>query len=172
MLDSIIFSIDYQKANPSEKVYCFLHESTHKGHTPGYTVSTTVFTKNGQLWFHHFETGDLPSSLSLDDLKDSNRVIDADVSAYNSAMKKFHQEDAQLRHHPPSGLKKYLNGYKAPDLSATGILADLQKRGVDAELFTGSDVPEVIFMWGNRPYTYIQGGGCFPGKLKQPPAPN
>jgi hypothetical protein len=172
MLDSIIFSIDYQKANPSEKVYCFLHEASGKTHRPGYTVSTTVFTKHGQLWFHHFPSGDLLSSLSFDDLKDSDKVIDADLAAFHSADKKFQQEDAQLRHQPPSGLKKYLNGYKAPDLSTAGILADLQKRGVDAELYTGSDIPEIIFMWGNQPYTYIQGHGCYPGKLKQAPASN
>jgi hypothetical protein len=172
MLDSIIFSIDYQKANPSEKVYCFLHEASGNHHTPGYTVSTTVFTRNGQLWFHHFAPGDLLSSLSLDDLKDSDKVIDADLAAYNQAIKKFQKEDAQLRHQPPSGLKKYLNGYKAPDNTATGVLADLQKRGVDAELFTCSDTPEVIFTWGNQPYTFIQGWGCFKGKIKQAPASN
>ncbi len=75
MLDSIIFSIDYQKANPAEKVFCFLHEASGEGHMPGLTVSTTVFTKNGQIWFHHLAPRDLQSSLTLDDLKDSDSVI-------------------------------------------------------------------------------------------------
>jgi hypothetical protein len=161
MLDSIIFSIDYQKANPSEKVFCFLHEASGNEHAPGLMVSTTVFTKNGRLWFHHQSPGDLPSALSLDDLKDSDRVIAADLEVFTPAIKKFGKEEAGLRHQPPSGLKQYLHGYKAPDLSVTGVLAELQKRGVEAKIVTGSDSPEVIFIWGSKPFTYKPELGCF-----------
>jgi hypothetical protein len=161
MLDSIIFSIDYQKAHPSEKVFCFLHEASGKGHLPGLMVSTTVFTKNGRLWFYHQSPGDLPSALSLDDLKDSDRVIAADLEVFAPAIKKFGKEEAALRHQPPSGLKQYLHGYKAPDLSVAGVLAELQKRGVEAKIITGSDSPEVVFVWGNKPFTYKPELGCF-----------
>jgi hypothetical protein len=161
MLDSIIFSIDYQKANPSEKVFCFLHEASGKGHLPGLMVSTTVFTKNGRLWFHHQSPGDLPSALSLDDLKDSDRVIAADLEVFAPAIKKFNEQEDWLRHQPPTGLKQYLHGYKAPDLSVTGVLAELQKRGVEAKVITGSDSPEVIFIWGSKPFTYKPALGCF-----------
>jgi hypothetical protein len=163
MLDSIIFSVDYQKAHPSEKVFCFLHEASGKGHLPGLMVSTTVFTKNGRLWFHHQTPGDLPSALSLDDLKDSDRVIEADLEVFAPAIKKFSKEEAGLRHQPPSGLKQYLHGYKAPDLSAAGVLTELQKRGVEAKIITGSDNPEVLFVWGNKPFTYKPEFGCFSG---------
>jgi len=167
MLDSIIFSIDYQKANPTEKVFCFLHQAAD-----GHIAATTVYTKNGQLWFHHLAPGDLPSTLTFDDLKDSDRVIHADLMVYKPALKKFDEADAQLRHQPPSGLKRYLNGYKAPDLSVDGILAELQKRGVEAKIYTGSDSPELIFVWGNKPFTYKPGLGCFAGEPEQTTASN
>jgi hypothetical protein len=167
MLDSIIFSIDYQKAHPTEKVFCFLHQAAD-----GHIAATTVFTKNGQLWFHHLAPGDLSSALTLDDLKDSDRVIHADLMVYKPALKKFDEDDAQLRHQPPSGLKRYLNGYKAPDLSVDGILAELQKRGVEAKIYTGSDSPELIFVWGNKSFTYKPGLGCFAGQPQQTTASN
>jgi hypothetical protein len=167
MIDSIICAIDYQKEHPAEKVICFLHEASGQGHMPGLMVSTTVFTKNGQLWFHHLVPGDLPSALSLDDLKDSDKVIDADLAVYRPALKKFDAQDAQLRHQPPSGLKKYLNGYKTPDVSVEGVLAELQKRGVEARIITGSDSPELVFIWGKQPFTYKPGLGCFAGKPEQ-----
>jgi len=73
IVDSIVFSIDYQKANPTEKVFCFLHAAN--GHQEsGEMASTTVYTKNGQIWFHHLVPGDMPCPLSLDDLKDSEKV--------------------------------------------------------------------------------------------------
>jgi hypothetical protein len=172
LLDSIIFSIDYQKANPSEKVFCFLHEASGEGHMPGLTVSTTVFTKNGQIWFHHLAPGNLPSSLSLDDLKDSDNVIHADLEIYRPALKIFNAEDARLRHQPPSGLKNYLKGYKFPDLSVAGVLAELQKRGVEAKITGEPDNPELLFLWGNRPYTYKPGLGCFANKPIQTTASN
>jgi hypothetical protein len=172
LLDSIIFSIDYQKANPSEKVYCFLHEASGKGHMPGYTVSTTAFTKNNQLWFHHAAPGDLLSSLTFDDLKDSENVIQADLEVYRPALKKFDQEEAILQHQPPSGLKKYLNGYKFPDLSVAGVLAELQKRGVEAKIIGDTDSPELLFVWGNKPFIYKPGLGCFAGKPEQTAAVN
>jgi hypothetical protein len=164
MVDSIIFSIDYQKANPAEKVFCFLHEDSNKGHMPGLTVSTTVFTKHGQLWFHHLAPGDLPSALSLDDLKDSDKVIAADLAVYAPAIKAFDEQEARLRHQPPSGLKRYLHGYKAPDVSVAGVLAELKKRGVEAKITGDADKPEVLFVWGKQPYTYKPGLGCFAGK--------
>jgi len=172
MIDSIIFSIDYQKANPTEKVFCFLHEASGKGHMPGLTVSTTVFTKNGQLWFHHLVPGDLPSSLSLNDLKDSDKVIDADLAVYRPALKKFDAQDARLRRQPPSALKKYLNGYQSPDLSVAGVLAELQKRGVKAKIIGDSNIPAVLFVWGTRPYTYKPGLGCFADNSVQTTAAN
>jgi hypothetical protein len=172
MIDSIIFSIDYQKANPSERVFCFLHEASGQGHLPGLMVSTTVFTKNGQLWFHHLAPGDLPSSLTLDDLKDSDKVIDADLAVYRPALKKFDAQDALLRQQPPSGLKRYLNGYKSPDLSVAGVLAELQKRGVEARIYTDADSPELVFIWGKQPFTYKPGLGCFAGKPEQTTASN
>jgi hypothetical protein len=172
MLDSIIFSIDYQKEHPSEKVFCFLHEASGKGHMPGLMVSTTVFTKNGQLWFHHLAPGDLPGSLTLDDLKVSENVIQADLEVYRPAIKKFDAQDALLRQQPPSGLKRYLNGYKSPDLSVAGVLAELQKRGVEARIYTDADSPELVFIWGKQPFTYKPGLGCFAGKPEQTTASN
>jgi len=172
MIDSIIFSIDYQKVNPTERVFCFLHEASGKGHMPGLTVSTTVFTKNGQLWFHHLVPGDLPSALSLNDLKDSDKVIDADLAVYGPALKKFEAQDARLRQQPPSGLKRYLNGYQVPELSVTGVLAELQKRGVEAKITGDPDHPELLFVWGKRPYTYQPGLGCFAGHPVQATALN
>jgi hypothetical protein len=173
MIDSIIFSIDYQKANPSEKVFCFLHEASNQDpHSPGDMVSTTVYTKNDQLWFHHLEPGDLPCSLSLDDLKDRDKVIKADLEAYVPAIKKFETEDSQLRHQAPEGLKSYLNGYKAPDITVSGVLAELKKRGVEARVAGNTDSPELYFVWGKQPYTYIPKMGCFEFKSGQVTASN
>jgi hypothetical protein len=173
LIDSIIFSIDYQKANPSEKVFCFLHESSnHDSHPPGDIVSTTVFTRNGQLWFHHCAPGDLPSSLTLDDLKDSDKVIKADLAVYKPAIEKFNERETHLRHQAPAFLNDYLKGYKAPDPSVTGILAELQKRGVETKVIGDTDNPELLFVWGKQLYTYRPGIGCLAGKPGQITASN
>ncbi len=108
-------------------------------------VATTIYTKNGRLWFHHLVPGDPPSSLSLDDLKDSEKVIDADLAAYYPALKKFDAQDSRLRHQSPTFLDSYLKGYKAPDLSVIGVLAELKKHGVEAKI-TGED----LFVWGKK----------------------
>jgi hypothetical protein len=165
LIDSIVFSIDYQKANPSEKVFCFLHETSDKEpEAPSDIVATTIYTKNGQLWFHHLAPGDLPSALTLDDLKDSDKVIDADLATYYPALKKFDEQESRLRHQSPAFLGDYLKGYKAPDLSVTGVLAELQKRGVEAKITGDANHPELLFVWGKRPYTYQPGIGCSPAK--------
>ncbi|HXC01218.1 MAG TPA: hypothetical protein VNU49_01115 [Opitutaceae bacterium] len=168
LLDSLIFSIDYQKANPSEKVFCFLHEAG----TDHHIASTTVFTKNGQLWFHHLPPRDLLSSLSLDDLRNSDRVNQADLAVYNPSLKEFYEEDDKLRRQPPSGLKRYLNGYKNPDISVEGVLAELQKRGVEARIINNTDSPALLFVWGKKPFIYRPLLGCFPGKAEQMTASN
>jgi hypothetical protein len=173
LIDSIIFSLDYQKANPSEKVFCFLHEASNcDPHPRGDIVSTTVFTKNGQLWFHHCAPGDLPSSLSLDDLKDSDKVIKADLAAYKPAIEKFNELEAHQRHQAPAFLNDYLKGYKAPDLSVTGVRAELQKRGVETKVIGDTDNPELLFVWGKQPYTYKPGIGCLAGNPGQITAAN
>jgi hypothetical protein len=168
LIDAVVFSIDYQKANPTEKVFCFLHEAG----TDHHIASSTVYTKNGQLWFHHLAPGDLLSSLSLDDLSDSDRVIHADLALYKPGLKEFDKEDAKLRHQPPSALKSYLKGHTNPDLSVEGVLAELQKRGVEAKIINNTDNPELLFIWGKQPYTYRPGFGCFPGKPGQTTASN
>jgi hypothetical protein len=168
LLDNILFSIDYQKENPTEKVSCFLHAASGGRHMPGLTVSTTVYTKNGQLWFHHSDTGDLPCPLSFDDLKDASAVIKADLAAYLPAAKKFGAEDVRLRRQPPSALKAYRDGFKAPDLSVSGVLNELQNRGIDAKIVVTTDTPRLVFVWENKSYTYIPILGCYANE----PAPS
>jgi len=173
LIDSIVFSIDYQKANPSEKVICFLHETANQEPPArGDMVATTIYTKSGRLWFHHLAPGALPSALTLKDLKDSDKVIYADLAAYYPALKKFDEQESHLRHQSPIFLGDYLKGYKAPDLSVTGVLAELQKRGVEAKITGDADNPALLFVWGKRPFTYQPGMGCYPAKSSQITATN
>jgi hypothetical protein len=163
LLDSMLFSIDYQKANPSDKVVSFPHLASyqHGGNGAGPMVCTTVYTKNGQLWFHHLATGDLPTSLSIDDLKDTEKVLRVDLELFTRAQKKIIDQETGLRNQPPSGLAKYLNGYQTPDLSVTGVLAELQKRGVEAKIIGNTDHPRLLFVWGKTSYTYTPTSGCY-----------